>query len=132
MQVTPYVMVDHAKVFAEFIKSTFDAEISKLVPLSMDPERVIHAEARIGDSVIFFADSGPDGGRCLRSPTEPAHIQLWTSVPEPEAAFARAIAAGARPVMEVTPQDDGSRMGGFVDHFGTLWWVTAPAGKAQG
>jgi PhnB protein len=88
---------------------------------------VLHAEARIGSGVLFFADSGPDGGCCLRSPGEPVHVQLWTTVPDADAAYARAAAAGARPAMEVTAQEDGSRMGGFVDPFGTLWWVSTPA-----
>ena len=125
--VTPYVMVDSANAFGEFIKSAFGAEVANVIPLPTDPERVVHAEARIGTGVLYFADSGADGGRCLRSPTEPVHVQLWTTVPDAEAAYARAVGAGARPAMEVTAQDDGSRMGGFVDPFGTLWWVTTPA-----
>ncbi|WP_207944397.1 VOC family protein [Actinomadura rubrisoli] len=125
--VTPYVMVDSANAFGEFIESAFRAEVSNVMPLPEDPERVMHAEARIGTSVLFFADSGPDGGRCLRSPTEPVHIQMWTTVPDPEETYTRAVTAGARPAMEVTAQADGSRMGAFVDPFGTLWWVTAPA-----
>lgn len=124
--VTPYVMVDSASAFSKFIQSAFEAEVAYMVPLPSDPERVIHAEARIGSSVLFFADSGPDGGRCLRSPSEPVHIQLWTTVPDAEAAYLRAIAAGARSALEVTSQADGSRMGGFVDPFGTLWWVSTP------
>lgn len=124
--VTPYVMVDSAHAFGEFVKSAFGAELSNVVPLPTDPERVMHAEARIGTSVLFFADSGPDGCRCLPTPAEPVHIQLWTTVPDAEAAYQRAVAAGATSAMEVTSQDDGSRMGGFVDPFGTLWWVSTP------
>lgn len=124
---TPYVMVRSAKEFVEFIEGTFDAEVSNVVPLDTDPERVIHAEARIGDGMLFFADSGPDGGQCLPTPTMPAHIQLWTTVPDAEATYARAVAGGAAPAMEVTVQGDGSRMGGFVDPFGTLWWVNTTA-----
>ncbi|HTE64620.1 MAG TPA: VOC family protein [Solirubrobacteraceae bacterium] len=125
--VKPYVMVDSANAFGEFIKSAFDAEVSNVVPLPTDPERVIHAEARIGTDVLFFADSGPDGGRCLRSPTEPVHVQLWATVPDADDTYARAVAAGATPAMEVTAQDDGGRAGGVVDPFGTLWWVNTPA-----
>ncbi|MQA81695.1 MAG: hypothetical protein GEV10_24995 [Streptosporangiales bacterium] len=117
-------MVRSAKAFVEFIESAFGAEVSHVVPLPADPERVIHAEARIGTGVLFFADSGPDGRQCLPTPAEPAHIQLWTTVPDAEAAYTRAVAAGAAPAMAVTAQDDGSRMGGFVDPFGTLWWVS--------
>lgn len=124
---TPYVMVTHAQPFVDFIRQTFDAEVTTLIPLPTDPERVIHAEARIGTGVLFFADSGPEGGRCLPPPTEPAHVQLWTTIPDAEAAFRRAVAAGATPALDVGRQDDGSTLGGFVDPFGTLWWVTTPA-----
>lgn len=122
--VTPYVMVHNAKAFVEFITRAFGAEVSHVVPLPADPARVIHAEARVGTGVFYFADSGADGRQCLPTPSEPAHIQLWTTVPDAEGAFARAVDAGAAPAMEVTAQDDGSRMGGFVDPFGTLWWVS--------
>jgi PhnB protein len=92
---------------------------------------VIHAEARIGTGVLFFADSGADGGQCLPTPSEPAHVQLWTTVPDADAVYARAVAGGARPAMEVAAQDDGSRMGGFVDPFGTLWWVSTSQPSAN-
>lgn len=125
--VTPYVMVHSAKAFVAFIESAFGAEVSNVVPLPMDPERVMHAEARIGDGMLFFADSGADGRQCLPTPTEPVHVQLWTTVPDADTAYARAVAAGARPALEVTAQDDGSKMGGFIDPFGTLWWVNSNA-----
>jgi PhnB protein len=123
--VTPYVMVQSAKGFVAFIERAFDAEVSNVVPLPSDPERVIHAEARIGSGVLFFADSGADCQQCLPTPSEPAHVQLWATVPDADGVFARAIAGGARPAMEIMAQDDGSRMGGFVDPFGTLWWVSS-------
>jgi PhnB protein len=122
--VTPYVMVHSARAFMAFVEQAFDATVANVVPLPTDPQRVIHAEARIGTAVLFFADSGADCGQCLPTPLEPAHVQLWATVPDADAAFARAIDAGARPAMAVTAQDDGSRYGGFVDPFGTLWWVS--------
>ncbi|GAA1074480.1 putative glyoxalase superfamily protein PhnB [Nocardiopsis composta] len=48
-------------------------------------------------------------------------------MPDADAAYGRAIAAGARSAMEVSDQEDGSRVGGFVDPFGTLWWVSTPS-----
>ncbi|MCG5214727.1 VOC family protein [Streptosporangium soli] len=95
--------------------------------LAGDPGWVIHAAARIRTGNLFFADSGPDGGRCLAPPTGPVRVRMWTTVPDAEAVCTRAIAAGANPGMEVTAQDDGTRMGCFVDPFGTLWWVRTPA-----
>ncbi|AYY12612.1 hypothetical protein EF847_07715 [Actinobacteria bacterium YIM 96077] len=123
---TPYVMVESARPFAEFLSDVFDAAVCNVVPLHTDPERVMHAEARIGSAELYFADAGPDGGQCQRLPTEPAHIQLWTTVPDAETTHARAITRGATSVMEVTRQDDHSRLGGFVA-FGALWWVSTAA-----
>jgi len=122
--VTPYVMVDNANTYSGFLESAFEAEVGNVLRLPSDPERVLHAEARIGAAVVFFADSGANGSRCLRSPSEPAHVQLWTTVPDADAVYARAVAAGATPAQEITAQEDGSRMGGFVDPFGTLWWIS--------
>jgi|SRR5690606_12867602 PhnB protein len=125
--VTPYVLVYDANAFVRFIEATFDADVSIILRLPSDPKRVVHAEARVGDALLYFADSGPDGGQCLPPPTEPAHIQLWTVVPDADAAYDRALAAGANSAVPVAPQADGSRFGGFVDPFGTLWWVTTAA-----
>lgn len=130
MSVTPYVMVDNAASYGEFLTKAFEAEVSNVLKLPADPDRVIHAEARIGTGMVFYADSGAHGERCLSSPSEPVHVQLWATVPDADTVFARAVAAGGAPVQEVTAQHDGSRLGGFVDPFGTLWWVstTAPTG----
>ncbi|MCM6776129.1 hypothetical protein NDR87_19460 [Nocardia sp. CDC159] len=122
--ITPYVMVDDAKSYRRFLERTFHAEISNIIALPTDSERMMHAEARIGDSVMYFADSGASGERCLSSPSEPVHVQLWATVPDADAVFARAIDAGARPAQEIMGQPDGVRMGGFVDPYGTLWWVS--------
>ncbi|MEU4311109.1 hypothetical protein [Nocardia sp. NPDC024068] len=128
--ISPYVMVDRANDYRVFLERAFEAEITDFVVLPEDPGRVLHARARIGDSELFFADSGEGGQRCLKSPDEPVHVQLWATVPDADSVYGRAIDAGARPAQEVTAQSDGSRLGGFVDPFGTLWWVntTAPVG----
>jgi PhnB protein len=123
---TPYVMVESARPFVDFLEKAFDAEVTTVVPLPTDPERVMHAEARIGTDTLFFADSGPDGGRCQAFPVDPPHISMWLTVPDAESAFDRAVATGANPIMPVAAQDDGSRMGGFMA-FGALWWVSTAA-----
>lgn len=124
--VTPYVMVESARPFVDFLRDAFGAEVSNVVALPADPDRVLHAEARIGTGTLFFADSGPDGCQCRSFPEEPAHVQLWMTVPDAGASYTRAVAGGATPVMEVAAQDDGSRMGGFIA-FGALWWVNTAA-----
>jgi Transcriptional regulator PadR-like family len=61
--------VGGANAFGEFIKSAFGAEVANVIPLPTDPERVVHAEARIGTGMLYFADSGADGaGACAHPP----------------------------------------------------------------
>lgn len=121
--VTPYVMVQSATDFHDFLTAAFDAEVRNVVPLPSDPQRVMHAEAQIGTGVLFFADSGADGRQCLEQPTDPVHVQLYLTLPDPEHTYRRAVAAGATPVLDVADQGDGTKMGGFVA-FGALWWMT--------
>jgi PhnB protein len=123
---TPYVMVESAPPFVEFLRTAFNAEVSNVVPLATDPARVIHAEARIGDGTLFFADAGPDGGQCQSFPVEPAHIQFWVTVPDAEATYERAVAGGATPVVAVASQGGGSPMGAVMA-FGALWWLNTAA-----
>ncbi|MBP2478366.1 PhnB protein [Crossiella equi] len=121
MSLTPYVVVDHALTYADFLRA-LGAEVGPVLPLPEDPGRILHAEARIGDGVLYLADSGEGGQRCPRSPEGPVHVRLWASAPDADAAHTRAVAAG-----EVGVQEDGGRLGGFVDPFDTLWWVSTPA-----
>jgi PhnB protein len=54
---TPYLIVDSAKNFLEFIRDAFGASEKFL---ARDKSGAIrHAEARIGDSIIEFAEAGP-------------------------------------------------------------------------
>lgn len=94
---TPYVMVENARAFMTFLDQAFHAEIGELVPLDTDPDRVIHGVAKVGDT--SFLD-------------------------DPVSAYERGVAAGARSALPVTDQGDGTLFGGFVDPFGTLWWLT--------
>ncbi|MEV4754144.1 VOC family protein [Micromonospora sp. NPDC049559] len=124
--VTPYVMVHSATAFMDFTRRTFDAEIRNVNHVSEDSELVLHAEAWIGDSPVFFGDSSAQGEQCqppYRPGQDPATIQMWVNVPDAGETFARAVAAGATPVMEVEEQEDG-RLGGVIDPFGTLWWFS--------
>lgn len=124
--VTPYLMVESARPFIDFVSTTFGARVGDVVPLPGDTERIIHAEADLGDGVLYFADAGPDGGQCQRFPVEPAHLQLWITDPDPDETYARAVAGGAIPAMEMTDQEDGTRAGGVVA-FGVLWWLSTAA-----
>ncbi|SEG98014.1 Uncharacterized conserved protein PhnB, glyoxalase superfamily [Nonomuraea solani] len=128
MTVTPYLMVHSAKQFTEFAAHVFGAEARNVIPLEGDPERVVHGEVRIGESLVYFADARVDGAQCLppyRKGDDPARVQMYVTWPDPAKAYEAAIAQGATPIVEVTEQEGGTKMGGWVDPFGTLWWVNS-------
>ena len=73
---------------------------------------IIHGEARVGDSVIMLG----------RAPGQPgAHVHLYLF--DPDAAMARAIAAGASLVQGMEERGDGDRRGGVKAPDGTTWWL---------
>ena len=122
--VTPYVIVSDARAAIDFYTRAFGAVQTSLHV--DDTGKVRHAEVRIGDSPIMLAehfefrdvsaaDPAAIGGRTSM------HIYLY--VPDVDALFAQAIAAGAREAMPVTDQTYGDRSGGVVDPFGHVWWI---------
>lgn len=80
---------------------------------------VYHSELRLGDTVVMVSDEWPDLG--LRAPdgSRTCSVMVWG--PDCDAAFARAVAAGATEVSK--PQDtfSGDRIGAVVCPFGHRW-----------
>jgi len=74
-----------------------------------------HAELRLGDSVIML---GQDNG--IGVVLDRRH-SIYVSVPDPDAHYARAKAAGAEITRELTDQPYGSREYGARDLEGNAW-----------
>lgn len=70
---------------------------------------------KLGTSIIMCFDNKPDW------PATPAFLRLY--LPDADASFARALAAGATAVTEVTPLAFGDRVGRVRDPFGNLYWL---------
>jgi PhnB protein len=78
--------------------------------------RIAHAEMRVADAVLMLADT--PAGR----PVFPAMLHLY--VDDADAAYDRALRAGATSVRQPTDQPDGDRRGGVRDPFGNEWWFS--------
>jgi PhnB protein len=119
--VTPYLAIKNAAGALDFYERAFGATVR--YKLSMPDGRVGHAEIELGDSVIMLADEFPEYGG--KSPEalggSPVSIHLY--VPDVDAFFKRALAAGARERKRVEDQFYGDRSGQLEDPFGHLWWV---------
>ncbi|MEV0700795.1 VOC family protein [Saccharopolyspora sp. NPDC050389] len=111
--VTPWIIARDSAALIDFLKGAFDAE--ELARVVMPGGSIGHAEVRIGDSVVMMFDSRPEW------PETPAFLRLY--VPDCDATFRQAVAAGATPVTEVTYLSFGDRVGRVRDPFGNLWWL---------
>jgi PhnB protein len=114
--ITPYLIVQGAAEFSDFLKAAFDASERLRVPL---PDgSLMHAEADLGGYIIEFADANERFG------PRPAELHLY--VRDADAAYARALAAGATPLYAPINQDYGDREGGVKDKFGNQWYIATP------
>lgn len=119
--VTPSLMVAGAAKAIDFYKKAFGAEELSRFP---GPDgKLMHAEIRIGDSRIMLGDEMPDMG--AKGPksyggTATAFFIYGDNV---DAAWKRAIDAGATEVMPLIDQFWGDRAGCLEDPFGHRWWL---------
>src|SRR2546423_1396839 len=111
--VTPYLTVQGVAELLDFVKAAFGAEEIERMP---GPEgRVVHAEVRIGDSVVMMGEA-PDASKVM-----PAMLYLY--VPDTDATYRAALAAGAESVMEPADQFYGDRNAAVQDASGNQWWI---------
>jgi PhnB protein len=117
--VTPGITIRNAAKAIEFYKQAFGAE--EMMRLSAPDGKVAHAELRIGDSVIMISDefeiSPCRSPQTLGGTTTSLHIY----VPDVDAAFDRAVNAGATSRMAVADMFWGDRYGQVIDPFGQVW-----------
>lgn len=115
--VTPYLIVRGAGKAIDFYQRAFGAV--ELFRLDGPDGTIAHAEIRIGDSPVMLADgmSGYSDPLTLGG----SAVSFMVYVPDVDAAFARAIAAGATVQRPVADQFYGDRTGTLVDPFGHVW-----------
>ncbi len=118
--VTPSLVLRDCAKAIEFYKRALGAEeVSRA--LSPDGKSVWHAQLRIGDSNVFVADEMP--GMSAPAPTAQSQVpvSMWLYVPDSDAAYRRAVAAGATSKMEPADMFWGDRCSAAADPFGYLW-----------
>ena len=116
---TPYLVCAGAADAIAFYKKAFNAVEGGRLP---GPEgKIMHAMLRIGDSALMLTDEWPEmeafGPKTLKG--SPVTIHLY--VTDVDAAFAQAVAAGAKVTMPLAEQFWGDRYGQLEDPFGHRW-----------
>jgi PhnB protein len=117
--VSVYIVSDGAQRVIDFLKKTFDA--TDLRRFDGPDGKIMHAEVRIGDTVVMIADAaGP-------YPAFPVWLHVY--VPDADATYKKALEAGGISVqVPVRKEGDPDKRGGFKDPGGNTWWVSTQAG----
>jgi uncharacterized glyoxalase superfamily protein PhnB len=121
--ITPHLVIKGASEAIEFYKRAFGAEEIHRMPWSAPDGQVKlgHAELKIGDSRLFLADEFPEYGSVGPSGSVPVQLHLY--VTDANAAFSRAVEAGAKVSMPLADMFWGDRYGKLVDPFGHQWSI---------
>lgn len=118
--VTPYLVVKGAARALDFYKTAFGAEER----MRMEAKgMVMHAEIKIGNSVVMLADEFPDMGYVGPETVGGTPVSLMVYVENVDPVFARAIAAGAKEKRALNNEFYGDRVGTVVDPFGHIWSI---------
>lgn len=120
--VTPYLIVRGAARAIDFYKLVFGA--TELLRIPGPHDSVMHAELKIGDSVIMLADEPESGEHKSAQTLGGSPVSLMVYIEDVDTVFARAISAGAKEVRAVQDQFYGDRSGNLVDPFGHTWTVS--------
>ena len=117
--VTPGLSIRGAAAAIEFYKQAFGAQ--ERFRMDMPGGKVAHAELLIGDSVVMLGDEMPDCGFLSPLSIGGCPFTLCIYVPDVDAAFARALAAGGTVLRPLENQFYGDRSGTLTDPFGFRW-----------
>jgi PhnB protein len=118
---TMSLTVEKADEAIEFYKRAFGA--TERVRMTAPDGSIGHAELEIGDSVIMVSDPFPQS--TVRPPREvgATTASVFMYVEDVDAAFKRAIDAGATSSMDVEDMFWGDRFGTVTDPFGHVWSI---------
>jgi PhnB protein len=117
--ITPYVITSGADAVMAFAKATFDATERARFPAS--DGKVMHAEMQIDDSVVEFSDGSPAW------PARPCQLHVYVS--DTDAAYRRALSAGATSIYAPMDQPYGDRECGVIDPGGNYWFIATHQGS---
>lgn len=120
--IAPLLSVRNGARAIAFYKAAFGAgEVFRV-----DDERgAVVARLSVGEAEFWLADESPKHSNFSPESLGGGSVRMVMSVNDPEAAFDRAVAAGATVVWPVSNQN-GWRVGRIVDPFGHHWEIGTP------
>lgn len=119
--ITPFIVCTDAAEAIAFYQQVFDAEV---ISRNDGPDgSVMHAELRIGDSILQLSDPSPAFGLVAPPTDDTSSASLALYCADVDEVFARAVAAGATVREEVQTFVTGDRFGSMMDPYGRRWAI---------
>ena len=119
--VTPHLVCDGAAKAIEFYAKAFGAKEYMRLP---GPDgRLMHASMMLGDSMIMLVDEMKEWGSVGPKARGGSSVTIHLNVPDVDALFAQAVAAGATAKMPPADMFWGDRYGVVTDPFGHDWSI---------
>ena len=112
--ISPYLIIKNAGAFITFMQDVFGATLSN--KHMRDENIIMHAELKIGNSLIMLADSTDQ--------YPPNNAGFFIYVEDADVTYKKALDNGAISITEMSDQSYG-RTGGVKDSFGNTWWITS-------
>jgi PhnB protein len=112
--VTPYIFVDDAERYLDFLHRAFGGALRGR---ALRPDgKIANAQMAFGSATVMISESqaGFPAGRSA----------FYLYVSDAHASMAQAVAAGAENIMDVADMPYGDRQGGVRDSAGNIWWIS--------
>ena len=122
--ITPSFTFKDSKKAIEFYKKALGAKVLDLMPRP-GGQGVMHATIQIGNSIVMMGDEMPGAENCAKSAETlgSSPISFYVYVPNADAAFKQAVAAGGTVTMPMADMFWGDRCGSLKDPFGYSWMI---------
>ncbi len=118
--ITPYLQVNGAARFIDFLKAAFGAD--EVMRVNDRDGSILHAQMKIEGSAVELADANEQ--------FKPNLTAIWLFVGDVDGVYERALKAGATPIHPPMDQDYGNREGSVRDPFGNHWYIATPLPSA--
>ena len=118
---TPYLVISGAADAIEFYKKAFGA--IETIRMPGPGGRIMHAEVKIGNSMLMLSDENPERGYMSPKSRGGATSSVMLYTDDVDAVFKKAVAAGAKTDTPPTDMFWGDRMANITDPYGHSWAI---------
>ena len=118
--ITAYLIVKGGAQAIDFYKVAFGAE--ERFRMANSDGGIGHATLQIGDSIVYLADETPTNPSPKTLGGSPVTLHMY--VPDCDATWKQALAAGGTEIVPLADQEWGDRWGELEDPFGHRWGIS--------